>query len=125
MTISLHVIQGTEQLLGNMNTLNRKLEESIAVGQEFEPISNLWGQFVDMMSSSGLTPQAAAAEATSAAGKAHHDSEGQAASSDPAASSSSGDNHPLGRSTSPNGDPDDETLPPGVAPGGGIVYGRD
>lgn len=107
--------QGTEQLLGNTNTLNRKLEESIAVGQEFEPISNLWGQFVDIMSSSGLNPQAASEAATT---KAH--AEGQPILA--TATGSAGEVRDLARSGSV--DDNDDTLPPGVAPGGGAIYGR-
>jgi hypothetical protein len=101
-----------EQVLGNANTINRKLEESIAVGQEFEPIANLWGRFVDMMSTSGINPQAAT-DSNEAQGGVVGDTKGE---EDP-------DSNPLGRSTS--SDDMEDTLPPGVAPGGGLVYGRD
>lgn len=33
----------------NTNALNRKIEESISVGKEFEPVSQLWGKFAAMM----------------------------------------------------------------------------
>jgi hypothetical protein len=104
--------QGVEQLLGNTNTVNRKLEESIAVGQEFEPIANLWVRFVDMMSTSGINPQAAM-DATQA----------QATGEDPQHQRTGVEGDVLGRSA--NSDEMEDTLPPGVAPGGGQVYGRE
>jgi hypothetical protein len=96
-------------VLGDTNTLNRKLEESIAVGQEFEPISSLWGRFVDMMSSSGITPQAAA-DANAHAQAAGGEGKGEGV-------------NPLAGSTA--SDEAEDTLPLGVAPGGGTVYGRE
>lgn len=110
-----------EQLLGNANTLNRKLEESIAVGQEFEPISNLWGRFVGIMSSSGITPQAAAAADFDAITEAN--AQAQMDSEDRKGATESEEGYPLGGSTALEENLED-TLPLGVAPGGGIVYGR-
>lgn len=34
-----------EQMLQNLNTLNRSLEGVIAVGKEFESVSTLWKEF--------------------------------------------------------------------------------
>jgi hypothetical protein len=102
-------------VLGDANTLNRKLEESIAVGQEFEPISSLWGRFVEMMSTSGITTQAAAADVNNTNPQAQADGEGrgnEVVAGNPLASSTASDEV-------------EDTLPLGVAPGGGTVYGRD
>ncbi|UZJ57527.1 hypothetical protein CBS101457_006847 [Exobasidium rhododendri] len=106
------IADGVEQMLGNTNTINRKLEESIAVGQEFEPISSLWGRFVDMLSSSGISPQAAM-DATQSQGV------GDEMTQQP----SRAEGNALGAST--DSDDMEDTLPPGVAPGGGQVYGRE
>jgi len=38
-----------EGLLSSSNLLNRKLEEVLGVGKEFETISSLWGRFHDLM----------------------------------------------------------------------------
>lgn len=76
-----------ESLLGNVNTLNRKLEESISVGQEFEPIANLWGPFLDMLTASGIPPP----------------------NKDPA-------------QWTETEDQDEQSFPPGIAPGGGTIY---
>ncbi|EJU03214.1 hypothetical protein DACRYDRAFT_49957 [Dacryopinax primogenitus] len=38
-----------EDLLSSSNLLNRKLEEVLGVGREFETISSLWGKFHDFM----------------------------------------------------------------------------
>lgn len=115
-----------EQLLGNVNTLNRKLEESIVVGQEFEPISNLWGPFVDMLTDHGIKPT-----------KATGTNEGDFASSQKDAQSSNANEQQrltgslsskelaesnAALSASLDG-PNGNRLPPGVAPGGGTVYG--
>lgn len=42
------------QILNNSNALNRKLEESILVGKEFEPVAALWGRFASSMASMGV-----------------------------------------------------------------------
>lgn len=38
-----------EDLLSSSNLLNRKLEEVLGVGREFETISSLWGRFHQLM----------------------------------------------------------------------------
>ncbi|KZT56328.1 hypothetical protein CALCODRAFT_435935 [Calocera cornea HHB12733] len=38
-----------EDLLSSSNLLNRKLEEVLGVGREFETISSLWGRFHHLM----------------------------------------------------------------------------
>ena len=78
------------------------------MGQEFEPISNLWGRFVDVMSSSGLSPQANVDAAT-----ARGDDEQQLDNRDAKTMAASAGTDDM-----------EDTLPPGVAPGGGLVYGR-
>lgn len=110
-----------EQLLGNVNTLNRKLEESVTVGQEFEPIANLWGPFVDMLTSHGLAPQTDTGAATPAAAAASSQAQQPARSGAKEAGGEEG----AGAATlaaSFDG-PSGNRLPPGVAPGGGTVYG--
>lgn len=48
--------QGIELLLSDSNSLNRKIEESISVGKEFEPIAALWGRFSEIMKVAGFDP---------------------------------------------------------------------
>ncbi|KAM0669366.1 hypothetical protein ACQRIT_004418 [Beauveria bassiana] len=38
-----------EQVLGNINKLNRSLESIIAVGNEFSSVETLWSQFENVM----------------------------------------------------------------------------
>jgi len=38
-----------EDLLSSSNLLNRKMEEVLGVGREFETISSLWGRFHQLM----------------------------------------------------------------------------
>ncbi|TGZ85159.1 hypothetical protein EX30DRAFT_337557 [Ascodesmis nigricans] len=38
-----------EQVLTNMNTLNRNLESAIDVGKEFESVEELWSRFEGVM----------------------------------------------------------------------------
>ena len=112
-----------EQLLGNVNTLNRKLEESIVVGQEFEPISNLWAPFVDMLTDHGIKPTKTAG--TNEAGLQTSQTDNALEQQQRLTGSLS--SKELAESTAalsasldgPNGN----RLPPGVAPGGGTVYG--
>ena len=85
------------------NALNRKLEESISVGREFEPIAGLWGRFADVMGAAGV-PDLSSAPARAAAADGDEEQ----------------DNGGLNRSRGAA-----DGLPPGVAPGGGLVYGRD
>ncbi|KAM3461603.1 hypothetical protein MY5147_001412 [Beauveria neobassiana] len=49
-----------EQVLGNINKLNRSLESIIAVGNEFSSVETLWSQFENVM---GKDEAAAAAAA--------------------------------------------------------------
>lgn len=114
-----------EQLLGNVNTLNRKLEESVVVGQEFEPISNLWGPFVDMLTEHGIKPTKATG--TNEASLKSSQTDGQSDLNEQQRLTGSLSSKELAESTAalsasldgPNGN----RLPPGVAPGGGTVYG--
>lgn len=43
-------IQNFEEVLGNTNNLNRKLEEVHGVGKEFTTVAELWGKFSDLIS---------------------------------------------------------------------------
>ncbi|KDN38697.1 hypothetical protein K437DRAFT_259304 [Tilletiaria anomala UBC 951] len=163
------ISDGIEVIMSNSNTLNRKLEESISVGKEFEPIADLWGQFSNVMTRAGIPDLVAETAAAAAATAASPSFTSGVAESGAAAGASSGDaTHPdtasdqfrrsagapgadadaaegnedgrrsrqghgafgeedtLKRSLGGTGDllgMDD--LPPGVIPGGGIVYGRD
>ena len=103
--------------MGNANALNRKLEESISVGHEFAPIAHLWGQFADLMSAAGIDPnreQQQQQQAGSAAG--------------PGATVTTATAATPGRANAEEAierRDEEGSLPRGVAPGGGIVYGRD
>ena len=138
--------------MSNSNALNRKLEESTAVGKEFEPIADLWSQFSNVMTRAGIPDLAAQAVAqrqsqqgqglSSAAGNAS-DGNDEAELGDALGASMGADGRRskgastteedrLRRSGGPgasNSAADllgtEEALPPGVAPGGGLVYGRD
>jgi len=125
--------------MSNSNALNRKLEESISVGKEFEPIAGLWGQFSNVMHRAGIPDLAAAATASANAPSATtnastQDLEGENAEGVAEGEAEGGrrsrgplEEDMLRRSLGPTGDllGSGEALPPGVAPGGGIVYGRD
>ena len=41
--------QSLEQVLQNVNRLNRSLEEVIQVGNEFAPVESLWSHFENVM----------------------------------------------------------------------------
>lgn len=99
---SFPLTQGVGLIIDRTNTLNRKLEESITVGREFEPIAALWGRFAELMKTAGV-PDLTTGNAQGAAG-AESEEVAALARSKGAASGA---------------------LPPGVAPGGGMVYGRD
>lgn len=108
------------QILNNSNALNRKLEESILVGKEFEPVAALWGRFASSMASMGVpNPQeydgAAGANGASGVGVDENglgeeqgvggeEREGFRRSVPAAAAAAAGGG---------------ETMPQGVAPGGG------
>ncbi|KAF2217301.1 hypothetical protein CERZMDRAFT_32650 [Cercospora zeae-maydis SCOH1-5] len=57
--------QSMEQVLQNINKLNRSLEGVIAVGNEFSQVEGLWSQFENVM---GAKPAAAAAAAAAGGG---------------------------------------------------------
>ncbi|KTW28831.1 hypothetical protein T552_01460 [Pneumocystis carinii B80] len=44
------VAQSMEQIITNLNILNRNMESFIAVGKEFESVSTLWKMFHDVLS---------------------------------------------------------------------------
>lgn len=46
-----------EQVLTNLNTLNRNLESAIAVGKEFESVEELWSRFEGVMGRSQAPAQ--------------------------------------------------------------------
>ncbi|KAJ5629425.1 hypothetical protein N7528_003082 [Penicillium herquei] len=48
---------GMEQVLQNMNRLNRNLESIITVGNEFSSVEALWSQFENFMGQSEETEQ--------------------------------------------------------------------
>ncbi|KAM3525567.1 hypothetical protein NHJ13051_003921 [Beauveria bassiana] len=50
-----------EQVLGNINKLNRSLESIIAVGNEFSSVETLWSQFENVMGKDEAAAAAAAA----------------------------------------------------------------
>ncbi|KAM3545174.1 DASH complex subunit DAD1 [Beauveria bassiana] len=49
-----------EQVLGNINKLNRSLESIIAVGNEFSSVETLWSQFENVMGKDEVAAAAAA-----------------------------------------------------------------
>ncbi|KAJ9475602.1 DASH complex subunit DAD1 [Pseudozyma hubeiensis] len=111
------ISKGVESILGNTNSLNRKIEESISVGKEFHPISELWSKFERIMTTSGipnLYPSAPTTNDTSA---------GEGAEKDFATPKKK-----LQKEEEGDGDglkfelEGGNRLPPGVAPGGGRIY---
>ncbi|SPO31211.1 related to DAD1 - essential subunit of the Dam1 complex [Ustilago trichophora] len=131
------ISKGVESILGNANDLNRKLEESISVGKEFHPISELWSKFEKIMVASGipnlypqsvassLAPTGSGGEGANGAGNG-----GEDVIADVVAATT-----PKRKSSNQDGTADTEgnldgirfetnqsTLPPGVAPGGGRIY---
>lgn len=121
-------------MLGSSNDVNRKLEESISVGKEFHPISELWSKFQRIMVASGIASLATASDdscpdtADGLRVGAEKEDEGERVIG-------------TGMATPKNKAPDDEQkgtteeaegairfettsskLPPGVAPGGGRIY---
>ncbi|KAL9937102.1 hypothetical protein V8E36_004337 [Tilletia maclaganii] len=116
------IASSLEVVLSNSNALNRKLEESIAVGREFEPIAQLWGRFSNVMQAAGiptytgvgLRPDSGVAGADAGQG------DGALAYGGDAEGEQGGANED-GLRRSRGIEPG---LPPGVAPGGGTIYGR-
>ncbi|KAL7963678.1 DASH complex subunit Dad1 domain-containing protein [Trichoderma compactum] len=43
------IVESFQQVLGNINKLNRSLEAIIAVGNEFSSVEALWSQFENVM----------------------------------------------------------------------------
>lgn len=103
--------QGVESILGNSNVLNRKLEESISVGKEFHPISQLWSKFEKVMLASGIPNLHPQPPSTTNTTTTTTTDEKQLA---PDTEKLKFDTHPSNGFGS--------TLPPGVAPGGGRIY---
>ncbi|KAJ1020824.1 hypothetical protein NDA18_005674 [Ustilago nuda] len=128
------ISKGVEAVLGCSNHVNRKLEESISVGKEFHPISQLWSKFERIMVASGIASLATASD----------DSCPDTADALRVAVDKEADGERVigaGMATPRNKAPDDEQkgttqeaegairfetttskLPPGVAPGGGRIY---
>lgn len=46
-----------EQIITNMNQLNRNLESVLSVGKEFESVSTLWRSFHDVVGEDTTTQQ--------------------------------------------------------------------
>ncbi|KAK0541057.1 Dolichyl-diphosphooligosaccharide-protein glycosyltransferase subunit dad1 [Tilletia horrida] len=121
------IASSLEVILSNSNALNRKLEESIAVGREFEPIAQLWGRFSSVMQAAGipdytgvgLGPGTAAGAGTGAGAAASVSA--LAAGGGDGGDGGEGELHEDGLRRSRGIEPG---LPPGVAPGGGTIYGR-
>ncbi|KAK0549694.1 Dolichyl-diphosphooligosaccharide-protein glycosyltransferase subunit dad1 [Tilletia horrida] len=126
------VASSLETILSNSNTLNRQLEASIAVGREFEPIAQLWGRFSSVMQAAGIpeytgvglhqvgpgsssTGTNAGAESTGLG--VVHELDGEVGSGRQGAGSNEEGGLRRSRGIEPG-------LPPGVAPGGGVIYGR-
>lgn len=139
--------QGVESILGNSNAVNRKIEESISVGKEFHPISELWSKFERIMHASGIpnlhpqpassaavsAPASAAAGAAASGGASRNagsveDKENLAGMATPKRKSSG--QEATGTAEEAEGDAGlrfelastAQGLPPGVAPGGGRIY---
>ncbi|CEH14948.1 DASH complex subunit Dad1 [Ceraceosorus bombacis] len=109
------IAEGIGTIIDHSNALNRKLEESISVGKEFEPIAGLWGRFTEVMRAAGIPDLSGASTGGAGSGVGE---DGGADNQDGTAGNAQQDG--LSRSQGA-----DTALPPGVAPGGGIVYGRD
>lgn len=122
--------------------LNRKIEESISVGKEFHPISELWSKFEKIMLASGipnLYPHNQNSSSTIANSsdsthlekieddKQFIDSSAPTAASTPRRKSSSTRKQDEMGTDAPASErirfeTAQSSLPPGVAPGGGRIY---
>ncbi|SOV09704.1 related to DAD1 - essential subunit of the Dam1 complex [Ustilago sp. UG-2017a] len=130
------ISKGVEAVLGSSNDVNRKLEESISVGKEFHPISELWSKFERIMAASGIASLATASDDscpdTDAGLRVGAEKEGEgegerligAGMATPKKKAS--DDEQKGTTEETEGAIRFETtsskLPPGVAPGGGRIY---
>lgn len=114
-----------ESILTNSNALNRKIEESISVGKEFHPISELWSKFERIMTASGipnLYPQAPSSTTpTSEVGE-----DGAQGGFEGGRKSRGATGEGVGEQGEGEGgirfETKENSLPPGVAPGGGRIY---
>ncbi|PWN29281.1 hypothetical protein BDZ90DRAFT_104553 [Jaminaea rosea] len=68
------IAESIGQILNHSNALNRKLEESLLVGHEFEPVARLWGNFAASMGGS-LDPSNINSD-TQQQQQQHHDDNG-------------------------------------------------
>ncbi|PWN23589.1 hypothetical protein BCV69DRAFT_295907 [Microstroma glucosiphilum] len=114
------IAESMGQILNNSNALNRKLEESILVGKEFEPVAALWGRFASSMASMGVpNPQeydgAGSAGANGAAGVGG-DEIGMGEEQGVGGEEREGFRRSVPAAAAGAGG---ETMPLGVAPGGG------
>jgi len=50
------ITQSMEQIITNMNLLNRSIEGVIAVGKEFESVSTLWRSFHEVLAKGEEVP---------------------------------------------------------------------
>lgn len=75
-TILTRPTQSFEQVLANINKLNRNLEAVITVGNEFSSVEALWSTFENVMAKEGEGDEAAEAEGEEA-GAAGDDDEGE------------------------------------------------
>ncbi|CBQ69885.1 conserved hypothetical protein [Sporisorium reilianum SRZ2] len=141
------ISKGVESILGNANAVNRKIEESISVGKEFHPISELWSKFERIMHASGIpnlhpTPSTTTTTTTAANSTAALSTPGTGiAVGAVGAVGEDKENVAVGMATTPKRKPHDGNgahdaeairfelstnaagaLPPGVAPGGGRIY---
>lgn len=136
------ISKGVESILGNANAVNRKVEESISVGKEFHPISELWSKFERIMQASGISnlhPQPATSSAnsnTNTATSAGGNGNGASGGEDKENAVVGGMGGVATPKRKPSGEEGAEDgvglkfelttstagLPPGVAPGGGRIY---
>lgn len=120
---SLHLVfQSLGQILNHSNALNRKLEESITVGKEFEPVAALWSRFGELIHSSGL-PFPQQQEYQQQQQQQYDQAANTEAASEQDRRQTEGGKEEVSskrKSVPASGVPHGEAgMPPGVAPGGG------
>lgn len=102
----------------NTNALNRKIEESVLVGKEIEPVAQLWGRFAAMMGSpENMTMDMAAQQQQQQQEQAQQQSASAASAADPSAASHAASTNTLAASRSDKTAQQAQTFD--VAPGGG------
>ncbi|EPQ27284.1 uncharacterized protein PFL1_05207 [Pseudozyma flocculosa PF-1] len=129
------IAQGIESLMSSSNALNRKLEESISVGKEFEPIAGLWGRFSELMTAVGIPDpyadryQQQQRPASSKQQQQQQQQQGKTGATQTEEEDRDAQARSLRRSTNEDkrggtlsASTIEHTLPPGVAPGGGTIY---